>query len=131
MPSSIRARFGEFGGNSIDVTQLSASTNSTLRPTRSATNAWPHYRHDEIGRGDSHAAWRRVIAVDADLGVGVLEIGCDSTPSGAVSEDRDALAVRDPIGDPNVVIQHALPGGVFVLGELLDGTVVDHENRHT
>jgi hypothetical protein len=45
--------------------------------------------------------------------------------AGAVAEDRHASAVRHQVGDAEKGRQHALPYRVSVLGDLLDGVVVD------
>ena len=66
---------------------------------------------------------------DRDDGAGGPEVLRHPASAGPVPEHRYPLAVRAPVGDPDERLEHALPDGMLVLGELLDGAVVDDQDR--
>ena len=98
---------------------------------------------DDVGAGEGLVAIRSVEAVEVcaqlehwvalhhgDLGVPAAEVCCHAAAHRAVPKHGDALAVDRFVGDAQVRLQGALPHPVFVLGELLDGAVVDDQDRH-
>ena len=99
--------------------------------------------HDDVGAHNRFiATWRvepiemrpkalhRIEFDDADLGVRRTKISGDFAATGAVTEDRDALTVGDPVRDAHVSLKNALADRVLVFGELFDGAIVDDQNGH-
>ena len=102
----------------------------------------PPVGDDEIGVREGLRQWgcpvpiehrrqaRDRIGVDhSDLAMRVPEVLGHPTPAPAVPDHHHALTVRDPVREPQVRLEAALPDRVLVLGERLDRTVVDHEDR--
>ncbi len=121
--------------------RIAPSRNSPMSAT-SIDVPCPRHRHDHVGLGDRGLARRHRESVEECLesqhridldhrdkcpcGSEVLR---HAAPAGSVAEHRDPLAVGAAIRDPDERLEDALPDGVLVLGELLDGAVVDDEDR--
>ena len=97
---------------------------------------------DHVGAADRGLAQRRDETVemrferrhridvdDTDHAEGVAEACSRALAAGAVAEHRHPLAVGAAVGEAHVAFEQALADGMPVLGELLDGTVVDDEDR--